>query len=190
MPSLFDASEIDAEEAEDAAAADAAAAAEAEAGGKGVSGLHGSAKEAAAALMEAIKQQHQRFKANGGLALTGVGGGGGGGGAAGGGAKAYREVDIATVTILFPLPAEDPLIHQRKAAELARALGNDQGELLSNVKTFDYDLLKRSKPGKGCEIIGKTRPELGLHALVKFNTVRGFVSWVCVVGNGQQQVDV
>ncbi len=120
----------------------------------------------ASAIVDAIKQQHQRFKSNGGLMLTG----GGGAAAAGGGPKAFREVDIATVTILFPLPAEDPLIHQRKAAELARALGNDQGELLSNVKTFCYDRLKRSK--QGCEIVGKTRPELGLHALVKFNTVK------------------
>jgi hypothetical protein len=91
---------------------------------------------------------------------------------AGGGLKVYREVDIDTVTILFPLPAEDPLTHQRKAAELARALGNDQSELLSNVKTFDFDKLQRTT-GAACEIIGKTRPELGLHALVKFNTVLG-----------------
>lgn len=160
LPSLFDASEIDAEEAADAAAVAA------ERDSKG--GLPGSAKEVAAALVEAIKQQHQRFKANGGLVVTGAQSNGGG---AGGGAKAFREVDIHTVTILFPLPAEDPLLHQRKAAELARALGNDQGELLSNVKTFDYDVLKRT--GAPCEIIGKTRPELGLHALVKFNSVLG-----------------
>lgn len=122
--------------------------------------------------MEAIKQQHQRFKANGGLVLTGgQGSSAGGGSGAGGGGKAFREVDIHTVTILFPLPAEDPLLHQRKAAELARALGNDQGELLSNVKTFDYDVLKRTN--SPCEIIGKTRPELGMHALVKFNSVLG-----------------
>lgn len=127
----------------------------------------------AAALVEAIKQQHQRFKANGGLVLTGEqsSSGGGGGSGAGGGAKAFREVDIHTITILFPLPAEDPLLHQRKAAELARALGNDQGELLSNVKTFYYDVLKRTN--SPCEIIGKTRPELGMHALVKFNSVLG-----------------
>jgi hypothetical protein len=96
----------------------------------------------------------------------------GGNGAPGGGAKVYREVDIDTVTVMFPLPAEDPLTHQRKAAELARALGNDQSELLSNVKTFDFDKLQRTT-GASAEIVGKTRPELGLHALVKFCTVLG-----------------
>ncbi len=93
-------------------------------------------------------------------------------GAPGGGAKVYREVDIDTVTVMFPLPAEDPLTHQRKAAELARALGNDQSEFMSNVKTFDFDKLQRTQ-GACVEIVGKTRPELGLHALVKFCTVLG-----------------
>jgi hypothetical protein len=88
------------------------------------------------------------------------------------GPKVYREVDIDTMTVLFPLPAEDPLTHQRKAAELARALGNDQSELLSNTKTFDFDKLQRTQ-GACVEIVGKTRPELGLHALVKFQTVLG-----------------
>lgn len=165
LPSLFDASEIDAEEAADAVAA----VERAEGKGQGGQGLPGSAKEVTAALVEAIKQQQQqRFKANGGLVLTGGQGNGGAGGGAGNGP---REVDIHTVTILFPLPAEDPLLHQRKAAELARALGNDQGELLSNIKTFDYDVLKRT--ATPCEIIGKTRPELGVHALVKFTSVVG-----------------
>ena len=97
---------------------------------------------------------------------------GGGSSSSGRGPKVYREVDIDTITVLFPLPAEDPLTHQRKAAELARALGNDQSELLSNTKTFDFDKLQRTQ-GACVEIVGKTRPELGLHALVKFQTVLG-----------------
>lgn len=94
-----------------------------------------------------------------------------GGGASRGGPKMHREVDIATVTILFPIPSEDPLLHQRKAAELARALGNDQGELLANLTTFDFDRVKRAN--EGCDVIGKTRPELGLHAAIRFSTVLG-----------------
>ena len=39
------------------------------------------------------------------------------------GPKLPRSMQIDSVTVTFPLPAEDPLIHQRKAAELARALG-------------------------------------------------------------------
>lgn len=53
----------------------------------------------------------------------------GGGKKGGKGAKASgpwvqpKSHSIDTVIITFPLPAEDPLIHQRKAAELAKALG-------------------------------------------------------------------
>jgi hypothetical protein len=39
------------------------------------------------------------------------------------GPKPPKSVNIDAVQLAFPLPAEDPLIHQRKAAELARALG-------------------------------------------------------------------
>lgn len=43
-----------------------------------------------------------------------------------GGPKIPKSCNIGEVIVTFPLPAEDPLIHQRKAAELARALGEDK----------------------------------------------------------------
>jgi hypothetical protein len=45
----------------------------------------------------------------------------------GGGPKQPKSFNVDTITVMFPLPAEDPLIHQRKAAELARALGGCLG---------------------------------------------------------------
>lgn len=47
-----------------------------------------------------------------------------------------KSHSIDTIVVTFPLPAEDPLIHQRKAAELAKALG---------TMTFFMDRMRKGR---------------------------------------------
>lgn len=116
-------------------------------------------------------------------------------------------VVASEVVIVFPLPTEDPLVEERKVHALASALaGVDQSNDEDNLSKLNFsskdgkfrtavkrsDLwkndkrvsFKQSSTEEGVEIISECRPELGVHALLKVNDVRGECVGQVVVGFG------
>ncbi|GMI15667.1 hypothetical protein TrVE_jg1545 [Triparma verrucosa] len=119
------------------------------------------------------------------------------------------DSDVASlaseVVIVFPLPTEDPLVEERKVHALASALdGVDQshsdssnlnyssrdGKFRTSIKRSDLwkndkrVSFKQSSTEEGVEIISECRPELGVHALLKVNDIRGECVGQVVVGFG------